>query len=66
MKKEEKIDLSKLKDARLANDLTQAEISKQLGVNLGTYRTWEYEASHPNEENTKKLMELLPEIKKGE
>jgi transcriptional regulator with XRE-family HTH domain len=40
-------------------NLTQTDVAKACGVSLAAYRLWELEVGKPNEENMKKLMEVL-------
>ena len=49
----------KIKSKRLELGLTQTDVAKACGVSLAAYRLWELEAGKPNEENMKKLMEVL-------
>ena len=48
-----------IKSKRLELGLTQTDVAKACGVSLAAYRLWELEAGKPNEENMKKLMEVL-------
>jgi DNA-binding transcriptional regulator YiaG len=43
--------------------ISQMSMAKLLGTGISTYITWEKEVAKPNEENQKKIDEL---IKKGE
>ena len=47
------------KQRRKELGLTQLEVAKACDVSLMTYRLWERGAMNPNEENFKKLMEVL-------
>jgi DNA-binding XRE family transcriptional regulator len=48
-----------LKEFRKENGLTQADMARKLDISIGTYRNWEMEVINPNEENKKKLEELI-------
>lgn len=48
-----------LKEFRKENGLTQADMARKLDISIGTYRNWEMEVVNPNEENKKKLEELI-------
>lgn len=51
-----------LKEFRTNEGKTQLDMAIILGVSLMTYQLWERKAMNPNEENQKKIDELL---KKG-
>lgn len=53
--------LENLKELREKKGLTQIDLAKLVGVSANAYRNWEYGASYPNEENMKKLKEILEE-----
>jgi transcriptional regulator with XRE-family HTH domain len=48
-----------IKDLRKKKGLTQCEIAAKVGVSLGAYLMWERNVGKPNEENLKKLKEVL-------
>jgi transcriptional regulator with XRE-family HTH domain len=48
-----------IKSKRLELGLTQTDVARAVGVSLAAYRLWELEVGKPNEENMKKLMEVL-------
>ena len=48
-----------MKEKRLAKNMTQIEVARELGVSVNTYRNWEYGGSNPTEENLQKLKEVL-------
>jgi transcriptional regulator with XRE-family HTH domain len=48
-----------IKKLRKEKNMTQIELAAKVGVSLTTIRNWEYGASTPNEENMKKLEEIL-------
>ena len=54
------IDLRKF---RKDNGFTQTDMARKVGVSLETYRRWEMQVVNPNEENEKKLMEVLEDEK---
>ena len=47
------------KQRRKELGLTQIEVAKACNVSLMTYQLWERGAMNPNEENFKKLIEVL-------
>ena len=51
--------MDNLKDKRNKLGMSQTEIANLLDVHVNTYRLWEQGAGQPNEENRKKLKELL-------
>lgn len=55
--------MKNLKEIRTKKGFTQLDLAAAVGVSLTTIRNWEYGASTPNEENEKKLMEVLEENK---
>lgn len=48
-----------LKKRRKELGLTQVEVARSCGVSINTYNRWEYRVAQPNEENEKKLKEVL-------
>lgn len=48
-----------LKQHRKRMNLTQTEVARKVGVSLTSYQLWERDVSKPNEENLKKLKEVL-------
>ncbi|MGL6120175.1 MAG: helix-turn-helix transcriptional regulator [Fusobacteriaceae bacterium] len=48
-----------LKEKRLEMKLTQIDLAQKVGVSMNTIILWEREVSEPNEENLKKLKEVL-------
>ena len=52
-----------IKEIRNEMGKTQIDMAKLIGVPLSTYRLWEYGAATPNEENTKKLEDVLADYK---
>ena len=48
-----------LKQLRIDRGFTQVELARQVGVSLNAYIKWEQGVSNPNEENEKKLKEVL-------
>jgi transcriptional regulator with XRE-family HTH domain len=48
-----------IKERRTELGLKQTDVAKAVGVSLAAYRLWELEVGKPNEENFKKLMEVL-------
>ncbi len=48
-----------IKKLRKEKGLSQMKLAAKVGVSLTTVRNWEYKASDPNEENRKKLKEVL-------
>lgn len=48
-----------IKELRKAKDLTQIELAKRVGVSMMTIQLWERGVTKPNEDNYKKLMEVL-------
>jgi len=57
------VDITKLKELRNEKKLTQLDLAKLVGVTLNTYANWEKGANEPNEDNMKKLIEILEEVK---
>ena len=51
--------MDELKDIREELGLSQTEIANLLDVHVNTYRLWEQGAGQPNDENKRKLEELL-------
>lgn len=51
--------MEKLKEIRNKLGMTQVEVARAVGVSLSTYLLWERGVSNPNEENAKKLKEVL-------
>jgi len=47
------------KEKRKKNGYTQIDVAVKVGVSLSTYILWEKGAMNPNEENQKKLDEVL-------
>ena len=52
-----------IKEARKRKGFTQFDMARKVGVSVNTYRNWEYQVAEPNEENKKKLMEVLEDEK---
>lgn len=50
-----------IKELRLKNKLTQADVARYVGVTLQTVRLWEHGLMKPTEEHFKKLCEVLGE-----
>ena len=48
-----------LKEFRKQHNLTQADMAREVGVSLETYRRWEMEVVNPNEENKKSLEKVI-------
>lgn len=48
-----------IKNKRIELGLKQTDVARAVGVSLAAYRLWELEVGKPNEENFKKLMEVL-------
>lgn len=48
-----------LKELRTEKGLSQMDAARQIGVSLLTYQLWERGITTPNEENLKKLKEVL-------
>ena len=48
-----------IKELRKKQGLTQIELAKRVGVSMMTIQLWERASTKPNEENLKKLMEVL-------
>lgn len=48
-----------IKDRRKEKKLTQSEVAKAVGVSVNAYQHWERGTSQPNEENAKKLNDVL-------
>jgi transcriptional regulator with XRE-family HTH domain len=48
-----------IKNKRIELGLKQTDVARAVGVSLAAYRLWELEVGKPNEENMKKLMEVL-------
>ena len=57
--------MKNLKELRLDRGFTQVELARKVGVSLNAYVKWEQGVMNPNEENEKKLKEVL-KIDKGE
>lgn len=53
------MDLSKLKEYRVKQKMTQVQVAAKVGVSLMAYRLWEMGVGKPNRENYDKLMEAL-------
>lgn len=53
------MNLENLKEIRLKKGLTQAQISKLVGVSINAYRNWEQGTGEPKEENLERLIEIL-------
>ena len=51
--------MKNLKEKRQELDLSQTEIANKLDVHVNTYRLWEQGAGKPNEDNRRKLKEVL-------
>lgn len=49
----------KIKEIRIKKGLTKVEVARAVGVSITAYSNWENETSEPNEENMKKLKEVL-------
>ena len=54
--------MTDLKEYRIKNGLSQMDMASRFNVSMNAYILWEREISTPNEENQKKIDELL---KKG-
>jgi DNA-binding XRE family transcriptional regulator len=48
-----------LKQFRKKHNLTQADMAREVGVSLETYRRWEMEVVNPNEDNQKNLEKII-------
>ena len=48
-----------IKNKRIELGLKQTDVARAVGVSLAAYRLWELEVGKPNEENMKKLIEVL-------
>lgn len=48
-----------MKELRESKGLTQVDVAVKVGVSLLSYRLWESGAGKPNDENRKKLEEVL-------
>lgn len=48
-----------LKEKRIAAGMTQLDVAKAVGVTEQAYRQWERGAMNPNEENAKRLDDVL-------
>ena len=57
--------MDNLKELRQDRGYTQVYMAKEVGVSLTAYIRWEQGVMNPNEENEKKLREVL-QIGKGE
>ena len=53
-----------LKKFRKKHGLSQGDMSVRVGVSLESYRRWELGYVNPNEENKKRLQEVIKEIEK--
>jgi len=53
-----------LKEIRIAKGMTQTQVAAAVGVSLTAYLLWERGVGKPNEENRKKLYQVLG-IKEG-
>ena len=51
--------MENLKEIRTEKGLTQADVARKVGVSLAGYLLWERGVGKPNEENMKKLKEVL-------
>ena len=51
--------MENLKKLRLEAELTQMKLAAKVGVSITTIRNWENGVSDPNEENMKKLKQVL-------
>jgi len=51
--------MENLKEIRLDRGMTQVQVARTVGVSLNTYVKWEQNVMKPNEENMKKLKEVL-------
>ena len=58
-KRRQIMDTKNLKNIRLDRGLTQVKVARDVGVTLNTYVKWEQGVMKPNEENAKKLKEVL-------
>lgn len=59
MRKEVILFMKNLKSLRLEAGLTQMKLAARVGVSITTIRNWENGVSDPNEENMKKLKQVL-------
>ena len=48
-----------IRELRKKHELTQIELAKRVGVSMMTIQLWERGVTKPNEENYKRLMEVL-------
>lgn len=48
-----------IKKLRLEKGFTQNYMAKKIGVSIAAYLKWEYGIGKPNEDNLKKLKEVL-------
>lgn len=53
------MDLLKIKERRKKLNMTQIDVAVAVGVSPEAFRNWERGAIKPNEENMKKLIEVL-------
>ena len=51
--------MENIKARRKELGLTQVDVARECGVSINTYNRWEYGVAKPNEENEKKLKEVL-------
>jgi transcriptional regulator with XRE-family HTH domain len=51
--------MKNLKEIRIDRGMTQVEVARAVGVSIGAYVKWEQQVMNPNEENEKKLKEVL-------
>jgi DNA-binding transcriptional regulator YiaG len=51
--------MENLKELRIEAGLTQMQLAARCNVSLSTVRLWEAGAGSPNEENHKRLLEVL-------
>lgn len=52
-------DVVDLREFREKHNLTQAEVSRSLGISLNTYIRWETKVGNPGYENKIKLVEYM-------
>lgn len=48
-----------LKSIRKKMQISQAEMARRVGVHMQTYMLWERNVGNPNEENMKRLLEVI-------
>ncbi len=57
---------NEIRERRKELGMTQVQVAVKVGVSLTAYQLWEHGVLHPNDQNAKKLKEVLQIDKEGE